>query len=643
MRNPMFVYDERLTDLIFDYCRGGWPSTRCRSTSAGRGRRSTTLLEGLIGAEGNDPRHVLELFADQLADGGDLVRQPALPLVHPRRPHQGRPALRHGGVCSSLQGTSWLEAAGAVAAENQALGGAGRSGRPPRRSRRLLRVGGLHRQPLRPGGGPRHGRPPPRAGAPRRPRMAISEEAHSSVGKALHVIGVEPLAGPDRRPPPDRGGAPGGARRPTRRRPTRWSAWWPPPAPPTPGSSTTWPGWPPWPPSARLWFHVDAAYGGAGLLAPSVRHRFAGIEQADSFIVDPHKWLFAPFDCAALLYREPRAGQGGPHPGRLLPRRSSTGPGGEGRRRRAVEPERLRHPPHPAGPGAAAVVLAGRARHRRLPRTPSRPCWHTARRAAELIAATPHLSSWSASPSCRWCCSAATAGTAPTTRPGRPDCWPTRSGFVTPTTWEGEPVGPVRLPPPRHHPRDGAKRSWPPWPERRRRAGSSASVERAASLQQGIARLTDGCAGQPPPAPGHPRQGLEDHPVGQVGRDLGVVVGGRHLHHVDAGHRQLHGDPPHGVEQLPAGQAARLGRAGARAPSPGRPRRRRPRGRRRRSRRWRWRRPRRGRRRAPGPPPRSSRSCACPARPSRPGSRARASSRAGRSAGTGRPAPPPTR
>ena len=54
-----------------------------------------------------------------------------------------------------------------------------------------------------------------------------------------------------------------------------------------------------------LWFHVDGAYGGAGLAAPSLRHLYGGIEQCDSFIVDPHKWLFAPFDCCALLYREP--------------------------------------------------------------------------------------------------------------------------------------------------------------------------------------------------------------------------------------------------------------------------------------------------------------------------------------------------
>lgn len=54
-----------------------------------------------------------------------------------------------------------------------------------------------------------------------------------------------------------------------------------------------------------VWLHIDGAYGGAGLAAPSIRHIFAGIERADSFIVDPHKWLFAPYDCCALVYRQP--------------------------------------------------------------------------------------------------------------------------------------------------------------------------------------------------------------------------------------------------------------------------------------------------------------------------------------------------
>lgn len=58
-----------------------------------------------------------------------------------------------------------------------------------------------------------------------------------------------------------------------------------------------------------IWLHVDGAYGGAALAAPSARPLFSGVEQADSFVVDPHKWLFAPYDCAALLYRDPALGR----------------------------------------------------------------------------------------------------------------------------------------------------------------------------------------------------------------------------------------------------------------------------------------------------------------------------------------------
>lgn len=53
------------------------------------------------------------------------------------------------------------------------------------------------------------------------------------------------------------------------------------------------------------WLHVDGAYGLAALAAPSKRAAFAGIERADSFIVDPHKWLFGPYDSCALVYRDP--------------------------------------------------------------------------------------------------------------------------------------------------------------------------------------------------------------------------------------------------------------------------------------------------------------------------------------------------
>jgi aromatic-L-amino-acid decarboxylase len=50
----------------------------------------------------------------------------------------------------------------------------------------------------------------------------------------------------------------------------------------------------------RLWLHVDAAYAGAAAMLPDYRHHFAGWERADSIVVNPHKWLFTPFDLSAF-------------------------------------------------------------------------------------------------------------------------------------------------------------------------------------------------------------------------------------------------------------------------------------------------------------------------------------------------------
>jgi aromatic-L-amino-acid decarboxylase len=54
----------------------------------------------------------------------------------------------------------------------------------------------------------------------------------------------------------------------------------------------------------RLWFHVDAAYGGFFLLTEEGRRRMAGIETADSIVLDPHKGLFLPYGTGALLVRD---------------------------------------------------------------------------------------------------------------------------------------------------------------------------------------------------------------------------------------------------------------------------------------------------------------------------------------------------
>ncbi len=55
----------------------------------------------------------------------------------------------------------------------------------------------------------------------------------------------------------------------------------------------------------RVWLHVDAAYGGAAMLAPGLRPLLAGIERADSIAFDPHKWLYTPQPSACLLVRDP--------------------------------------------------------------------------------------------------------------------------------------------------------------------------------------------------------------------------------------------------------------------------------------------------------------------------------------------------
>jgi aromatic-L-amino-acid/L-tryptophan decarboxylase len=57
---------------------------------------------------------------------------------------------------------------------------------------------------------------------------------------------------------------------------------------------------------AGMWFHVDGAYGAPAVLAASGRAALAGLERADSLVLDPHKWLFQPYETGCVLVREPR-------------------------------------------------------------------------------------------------------------------------------------------------------------------------------------------------------------------------------------------------------------------------------------------------------------------------------------------------
>jgi aromatic-L-amino-acid decarboxylase len=55
----------------------------------------------------------------------------------------------------------------------------------------------------------------------------------------------------------------------------------------------------------KLWMHIDAAYAGFAALTSEGEKMLSGIERADSLTLDPHKWLFVPFECGCLMVRDP--------------------------------------------------------------------------------------------------------------------------------------------------------------------------------------------------------------------------------------------------------------------------------------------------------------------------------------------------
>ncbi|MHB1599436.1 MAG: pyridoxal phosphate-dependent decarboxylase family protein [Acidimicrobiales bacterium] len=298
----MFTPDDKLTELVFDYCRQRLALDPVPLDFGGSEDGFEVFLHGLLGPTGNDPTDVLRLFSEHLATAVVSCDSPRFLSFIPAAPTKAALLFDMVVSCSSLQATSWLEAAGAVAAENQALrlladlaglpagaGGCFVAGGTAGNLSALLVARDTARL---------------RGHDVAQPMLAVSEEAHSSVAKAAHVIGVDLLTVPavdHRLTGPSLAAVL--RERPDASRVVGVVA--------TAGTTNAGiiddlAGVGEVARARRLWFHVDAAYGGAGLFSPLVRDSYTGIEGADSFITDPHKWFFAPFDCAALLYREPR-------------------------------------------------------------------------------------------------------------------------------------------------------------------------------------------------------------------------------------------------------------------------------------------------------------------------------------------------
>jgi aromatic-L-amino-acid/L-tryptophan decarboxylase len=261
------------------------------------------VTEGLLSESGTNPDQVLGVYTSMLAPAVISADSPRFLGFIPAAPTKASLLFDMLISCASIQGISWLEAAGAIHAENQVLrliadraglpdsaGGCFVSGGSAGNLSALVVAREMAKSRNSPGGTQRW-------------RVAVGSDAHSSIVNTLRIVEMDALTvetddhrltGEALRKAIEDDGDPSSLAAVVATSGTTNAGI----VDDLAGAAAV----------ARdhgLWFHVDGAYGGAGLFAPSVRHKYDGIEHADSFVLDPHKWLFAPFDCAALLYRDP--------------------------------------------------------------------------------------------------------------------------------------------------------------------------------------------------------------------------------------------------------------------------------------------------------------------------------------------------
>jgi glutamate/tyrosine decarboxylase-like PLP-dependent enzyme len=303
MGHEMFDFDAALGESVFDYCRDRLTMRPVPLDYGSLMPIPMDRLEGLIRPEGRDAAEILDLFENVLAPAVVSIDSPGFLAFIPNAPTKNSLLFDMVVACSGLNGTSWLESSGVVVCENQALEFIAQLAGLPRGAGGAFVSGGSigNLSSLTVGRDVARAKHPELD--PREIRFAISSDAHSSIGKALHVLDVATLivATDDHRftraaledalrsdPHPENvigvvataGTTNAGIVDDLEEL----------------GSFAR---------EHDLWFHVDGAYGGAAIFSATHRHLFEGIRHADSFIVDPHKWLFAPLDCCALIYRNP--------------------------------------------------------------------------------------------------------------------------------------------------------------------------------------------------------------------------------------------------------------------------------------------------------------------------------------------------
>jgi aromatic-L-amino-acid/L-tryptophan decarboxylase len=261
-------------------------------------------LAGILNDQGNDPDKVLGIYAATLAPAVISADSPRFLGFIPAAPTKAALLFDMLISCASIQGISWLEAAGAIQAENQVLRLiADRAGLPASAGGCFVSGGSAGNLSALVVAREMAKRRAGAAAAGRRWRVAVGADAHSSITNTLRILEMDAL-----QVPTDDHRLTGDALRAAIQAdgdPSSVAAVVATSGTTNAGIIDDLAGIAAVARAHGLWFHVDGAYGGAGLFAPSVRRAYDGIEHADSFVVDPHKWLFAPFDCAALIYRDP--------------------------------------------------------------------------------------------------------------------------------------------------------------------------------------------------------------------------------------------------------------------------------------------------------------------------------------------------
>ncbi len=300
---------ESLVDLVLDYSRrrilsSDTPLDQPRAEYELRRLAGNTIVEGGIGA-----RRALELFENVLAPACITTDHPQYLSFIPTAPTKAATAFDLVVSASAVYGGSWLEGSGAVFAENEVLSWlAAEFGLPVGAGGVFVQGGTLgnlsalvaardHARSLREERG---------LGRPDRWKVVCSAEAHSSIASAARVMDIDavPVA-------PGAGGVLAGDAVREALAEHGDSVF----AVVATAGSTNFGIVDDIASIAALkddfdfWLHVDGAYGLAAMLSPLARDRFAGVERADSVIVDPHKWLFAPFDACALIYADPETGR----------------------------------------------------------------------------------------------------------------------------------------------------------------------------------------------------------------------------------------------------------------------------------------------------------------------------------------------